>query len=166
MQALNTSGILELMENLGSSGECQVHFGPFQRYKWSNLYIFISARFTLVKDINILVVFNSKILISRQGALLSRLPSYCKIKDNLPSMDKILRLMHLARLTVFSTSWRLFLKNPFPAIFFSSNPMEIKGDTVEALNSEKLNFGNPLPRLSFLPQCFFDKVGGFCVYTF
>ena len=56
MQALNTSGILELMENLGSSGECQVHFGPFQRYKWSNLYIFTSARFTLVKDINLLVV--------------------------------------------------------------------------------------------------------------
>ena len=56
MQALNTSGILELMKNLGSSGECQVHFGPFQRYKWSNLYIFISASFTLIKDKNLLVV--------------------------------------------------------------------------------------------------------------
>ena len=65
MQALNTSGILELMENLGSSGECQVHFGPFQRYKWSNLYIFISARsykchdapgqfYTIVKTLTIL----------------------------------------------------------------------------------------------------------------
>ena len=36
--------------------------------------------------------------------------------------------------------------------------MEIKADTVPALDSEKLNFGNTLPRLSFLPQCFFDKV--------
>ena len=40
----------------------------------------------------------------------------------------------------------------------SSNPMEMKADTVSALGSEKLQFANTLPRLSFLPQCFFDKV--------
>ena len=49
MQALNTSGILELMENLGAAGECQVPFGQI----WDTN---IKARFPLVKDINLLVV--------------------------------------------------------------------------------------------------------------
>ena len=88
-----------------------------------------NARFTLVhfKDINGQIFISlylpashwSKIKIfwlfqfSRQGALLSRLPSYCKIKDNLPSMNKILRLMHIARLTFFLMEWRFFKKIPF-----------------------------------------------------
>ena len=43
-------------------------------------------------------------------------------------------------------------------INYCSNPMEIKTDTVSALGSNKLTFANTLPKLSFLPQCFFDKV--------
>ena len=42
----------------------------------------------------------------------------------------------------------------------SSNPMEIKTDTVSSLGSNKLTFANTLPKMSFLPQCFFDKVIG------
>ena len=38
--------------------------------------------------------------------------------------------------------------------------MEIKTDTVSALGSNRLTFANTLPKLSFLPQCFFDKVIG------
>ena len=36
--------------------------------------------------------------------------------------------------------------------------MEIKTDTVSSLGSNKLTFANTLPKMSFLPQCFFDKV--------
>ena len=44
MQALNTSGILELMENLGAAGECQVPFG--QRYKYFGCFQFQNINLT------------------------------------------------------------------------------------------------------------------------
>ena len=44
-----------------------------------------------------------------QEPLLSRLPNYCKIKDKLPPMDKVMRLMHLARYHPEDPSW-----NPCP----------------------------------------------------
>ena len=122
MQALNTSGLLELMENVGAAGECKVEtFSP--SFKTQNL------------DRNLCWVDCPTIARSRINCLQwTRSCGWCTLQG--------------------FTAWRYFSNS------FSSNPMEIKADTVAALGSGKLGFAkNALPKLSFLPQCFFDKVG-------
>ena len=62
---------------------------------WNHLELRESARLEFLH-------FNWAYKSSGQGSMLSRMPNYCKIKDKLPSLDEVLRLMHLAR---WSHAW-------------------------------------------------------------
>ena len=135
MQALNTSGLLELMENLGATGECEVDISYSYSYLtiWSNLL-----------DRNLKVHLRDPCRVdcptiarSRTNCLQwTRSCGWCTSRGK-STLKNLLWISHAS---------------------FSSNPMEIKGDTVSALGSEKLQLATSLPKLSFLPQCFFDKV--------
>ena len=102
--------------------------------------------FTLFQDFNCSFFDQNLLYLPRQEPLLSRLPNYCKIKNKLPPMDKVMRLMHLARYCPEDPSWNPCSAIPWRSNMtnlihlvkyhfedtswnpFSSNPMEIKHD--------------------------------------
>ena len=65
---------------------------------WWKIWVrWTSARLICIHSFQLQSRRSGYLIAAWQGPLLSRLPNYCKMKEKLPPMEKVLRLMHLAR---------------------------------------------------------------------
>ena len=107
-----------------------------------------------------------------QGTLKSSFPNYCSMVEKLPPLSKVMRLMQLARLDKLKLKFSSFkvllywLVHNYDVLLFS-NPLEVKTDVQEALGLTSFTKSkNLLPKTSYVPYCFFDKVWVFCQRCF
>ena len=61
--------------------------------------------------------------------------------------------------TFFLQSWHYLTQSTKVKAFLFSNPLQVKKDVREALGLKSFTkSNNPLPKTSYVPYCFFDKV--------
>ena len=95
-----------------------------------------------------------------KGPLKDNFLNYCKMVEKLPPLNKIMRLMQLARFVhPIKIEQIPHFSDSFDWKILSSNPTEVKTDTRDALGLKSFpSSTNSLPRTSYIPLCFFDKV--------